>query len=279
MNKDICLVSPACYNFAQYLYPILDCDFSYMNEPPNDASTVILFGVFLSTGSPLRPFAKAKRKIAIWVGTDVMQMESYLKGHQGEHEDFNKHIDIKLADAVNLAAELEDLGILMDGVVETPPKVILKPVELPKDFTVGVYAPVKREAHYFTELCLEIAKAMPDVQFRLYGLNREFGKIADNVYDIGQIDVAKEMPGFSALIRFTIHDGIAVGPVEFMQAGRRVVTNLDIPFASRCEPDLDSAVKALRAIQKKTEPDKAASHYWRERLSHQRWREEIEKYI
>ena len=279
MNKDICIVSPGCYNFAQYLYPILDCDFSYLNEPPSDASTVILFGVFFSTGSPFKPFAKAKRKIAIWVGTDVLQLQSYLKGHQGEEKDINIIPHIKLADAVNLAAELEDMGVLMDGVVETPPKVIMEPSELPETFTVGVYAPIGREEHYYTQVCLDIAKAMPDVQFRLYGLNRETHKITDNVWDIGQIDVARELPTFSALIRFSIHDGVAIGPVEFMQAGRRVVSNLDIPHVRQCEPNVELAVRRLRVIQKEKKPDTDASTYWRERLNHEKWRKEIEQYL
>jgi len=279
MNEDICMVSPGAYNFAQYLYPILDCDFSTLNEAPVDASTVILFGVFLSTGSPLRPFSRARRKIGVWIGTDVSQLAYYLKGHQGEHEDFNRLVDVKLADALNLATELEDLGIRMDGVVETPPKVILNPSPLPEVFTVGIYAPPGREGHYYTGLCLEIAAAMPDVQFRLYGHGRQFAQVTNNVYDLGFIDVKQEVPDFSALMRFTIHDGVAVGPVEFMQAGRRVVTNLDIPHARQCEPNVDQAVKLLREIQKEKKPDLAASKYWRERLNHERWGEEMRKYI
>jgi hypothetical protein len=279
MNRDLCIVSPGCFNFAEYLYPILDCDFSYLNEPPPDAYTVIVFGVFMSTGNPLKPFAKASRKIAVWVGTDVMQLEYYLKGHQGEHKDFNHLIDVKLADALNLAVELENLGIRMDGVVETPPRDILKPVPLPKNFTVGIYAPVKREDHYFTQTCLDIAKAMPDVRFRFYGLQREHGPITDNVYDLGHINVKQEMGDFSALIRFTKHDGVAIGPVEFMQAGRRVVGNLDIPHVRQCEPNVDEAIKLLREIEKESKPDTKASKYWRERLNHERWKQEIEKYI
>ena len=279
MNKDVCIVSPGAYNFAEYLYPVLGCDFSTLNEAPMDASTVILFGMFLSTGNVLRPFSRARRKIGVWIGTDVMQLKHYLKGHQGEHKDFNRLIDVKLADALNLAVELEHLGIRMDGVVETPPKVILKPVPLPEVFTVGIYAPPGREAHYFTELCLKITKAMPDVQFRLYCRNREFSQVSDNVYDLGAIDVEQEMPDFSALIRFTEHDGVAIGPVEFMQAGRRVVTNLDIPFAKQCEPNVEQAVKLLREIQKEKKPDKKASDYWRGRLNHERYKREMEKYV
>lgn len=279
MNNDLCIVSPGAYNFAEYLYPILDCDFTYLNQAPPDASKVLLFGVFMSTGNPMVPFAKARKKIAMWIGTDVMQLQYYLKGHKGEHKDFNRLIDVKLADALNLAVELEDLGINVDGVVETPPRYIFESMPLPETFMVGIYAPPMREEHYFTEICMKITKAMPDVQFRLYGRNREFSQISDNVYDLGFINVKQEISNFSALIRFTIHDGVAIGPVEFMQAGRRVVSNLDIPHVKHCEPNIDETVALLRQIQKEKEPDKAASSYWRERLNHDKWKREIEQYL
>jgi len=145
MSDDDCIVSPGAYNFAEYLYPILDCNFTYLNTPPPGATTVILFGVFFSTGEVLTPLSKATKKIAVWIGTDVMQLRYWLKGHNGFEKELNDWLDVKLADAPNLAEELESLGIKMDGVVETPPRNILKPMPLPKKFSVGIYAPPGRE--------------------------------------------------------------------------------------------------------------------------------------
>lgn len=279
MRKDnVVIVSPGAYNFAEYLYQILECDYTYLNEPQNK-DTVILFGMFMTNGNPMRPAFRAKRRIAIWIGTDVMHLESYLKGHQGEEREFNKHLDVKLATATNLAAELESLGVKMDGVVEVPPRTIMKPMPLPEDFTVGIYAPLKRKDHYYTDLCFEVARAMPDVNFMVYGKGREPGKIADNIFDLGYINTEREMPDLSAIVRLTIHDGLGLGPIEYMQAGRRAVTNTVMPHAYQVEPSLDEVMTALRTIQKEKKPDEEASKYWRERINHERWKKEMERWL
>ena len=278
MRDDVIMISPGAYNFAEYLYQILECDYTYIREPV-DRETVILFGMFMSNGNPMRPAFRAKKRIAVWIGTDVMHLESYLKGHQGEQKEFNKHLDVKLATSTGLAAELESLGVKMDGVVETPPRYVFEPMPLPEKFSVGIYAPVKRETHYYTDLCFEVARAMPDVNFYVYGRNREIGQIDKNIFDLGRINLKREIPNISAIMRFTIHDGTGLGPVEYMQAGRRAVTNLGLPHAYNCDPDLDQIVANLREIQKEKEPDKEASDYWRERINHAKYREEMYRWL
>ena len=279
------IISPGAWNFASYLYPILDCEYS-PNNLPVSTDIGFMFGVFMGQWDFFTPTRDCKRKIVTWIGTDVLQLKEMMVNHPEVVPVLNTYMDVRLADADCLAEELTELGVKIDGVVETPPRHIFEPMKLPKDFTVGLYQPGTRPDFYHYDLSLEVAKKMPDTQFLCYGLYRDFNEndpsknqIADNVWDLGHINVAHNIKSMSAILRFTPHDGMAIGPIEFMMAGRRAVTNQPIPKTTHSPIDVDKAVAALTKIKTKTTPDKKASAYWRNRLNHPKWKKQMEKYI
>jgi len=281
------MVSPGCYKFAEYLCEILDCEFSPYNDPVS-TKTGILFGVFaLSASDFFTPLRDCDTKIGIWVGTDVLQLQKMVKKIPEAPRWINQFLDLKLAGSENLKEELEEMGLEIDGVLETPPRYIFECKPLPADgFKIGLYAPPNRAEFYYTELMLEVAKEFPDIQFRLYGHLREFNeddilanRITNNVWDLGYINMDENIDSFSAIIRVCKHDAISNSLIEYMQAGRYAITNQSVPHTINVEPTKESVVKALKEVRKNTKPDVEASKYWRSRVNHEVWREQLEGFI
>jgi len=286
-NANVTMASPGCFYFAEYLSKALDCEVSPYNSPVS-TKIGILFGVFAtSQTSFFTPLRDCDTKIAVWVGTDVIQLRSLIDATPEAPLWINKYLDLRLADAPNLATELIEMGIEVDGVIETPPKYIFNKMPLPDKPKVGIYAPPLREKFYYTDLMMEVAKEFPDVEFRLYGFGRKFNEddilsnqLAPNVWDIGQIDMEQNMEQFSAIIRVCEHDGISNGLIEFMQAGRYAITNQDVIHTLKCEPDIEGVSNALTiALEDMPKVNDTASKYWRERVNHEVWSDRMEMFI
>ena len=271
----VALISPGAWNFANYLHKILECDY-YPSNLCVRADVGILYGVFISQRDFLTPLKKCSRRIGVWVGTDVLQLQALAAAKPEAIELINAFFNVRLADAPNLKVELEALGVVVDGIVETPPRIVFESMPLPEIFTVGIYQPKHRPDFYNLDFCLDVAKAMPDVEFRLYGLNREFSQISDNVWDLGWINMEEEMPHLSASMRFVQHDGLGLGVIEYLMAGRRAITNQDIEMATKTEMKIENVVEQLRAWQKEKKSNKEASSYWRDRINHEKFKSAIE---
>lgn len=285
-HPEITIASPGCFYFAEYLCKALDCEVSPYNLPVS-TKTGVLFGVFaLSQTSFFSPLSECDTKIAIWVGTDVLQLKKMIETIPEAPLWINKFLDLRLADASNLAEELVEMGIEIDGVIETPPKYIFEEKPLPEQFKVGIYAPPLKEDFYYTDLMMEVASKCPDIEFRLYGFNREFkaddilsNRLAPNVWDLGQINMSQNIEQFSAIVRICKHDGVSNGLLEFMQAGRYAITNQKVKHAIVVNPDVDEICEALREAKAENKPNERASKYWRERVNHELWAERMEMFI
>ena len=81
----------------------------------------------------------------------------------------------------------------------------------------------------------------------------------------------------SAIIRFPLHDGLPLGVLEFITAGRYAVTSVPIKGSIHIPNDkfsVDAVISELRKLQNKKTPNKA-SKYWQKELNHDLYRKRI----
>jgi len=164
------------------------------------------------------------------------------------------------------------------------PAKLYKPMDLPDKFTVAVYMPAVNYAFYRPELMEDLAKEMPEVEFKFFGNPTQVGK-HKSIKNIEYMAYVDDMDGFikscSATIRFPFHDGLSISLMEFLLAGRYAATNVPVRHAYHCpKSDLPSIKHALKEIQKtikKQGINKKASDYWRKKLNHDKYRKTMAK--
>jgi glycosyltransferase involved in cell wall biosynthesis len=224
-----------------------------------------------------------KKRVIHWIGTDIFQMQHKLSWVTWQN--MLKILNepelnfIHLSECEQTQRELEELGIKSD-IVPLPTKQIdLSP--LPEKFTVGVYINPTQDM-YFEDFMYEVADAMPDIQFKFFGNQNMFNKKEKNKEWVGWVDMKEFLPTISSLVRLTVHDGLPLGPIEAMMAGRNVLTSIKIPHALHTEingePNKKDVVTKIRQM-KKMELNKEASEYWKKEMSYDLYQQRMSKYL
>ena len=224
------------------------------------------------------------KKIIHWIGTDIFNMMHKLSWMAVKNivnflndKDFNF---IHLTEAQHTHDELKELGIESQIVpLPTKPK---KLSPLPKDFTVGVYINPTQDM-YFEQFMYEIAEAMPDIKFKFFGSNAMKDKVEGNKEWVGWVDMNEFLPTISALVRLTVHDGLPLGPIEAMQAGRNVLSSTQLKYALHTEykggsPVKEDVIEKIRQLQDMP-LNTEGSKYWNAEMSHDLFRERIAKLL
>jgi hypothetical protein len=130
---------------------------------------------------------------------------------------------------------------------------------------------------YMQGLIQEVAKAMPDVKFKFFGGSEK--RTEGNVEYTGWTDMSELIKESSILTRFTVHDGLPIGALEFILAGRQVLSNLDLPHFTNCKPTKEEIIKGIRRIQKETKLNKKGRSWWLKRLDHKKFKRQIRKFL
>jgi len=198
------------------------------------------------------------RPIYHFIGTDVFTMynvhsTSALKDIQKMFESQNA---IVLSNSSRCQKELKDCGIESE-LVFTPiynidQYKILRP--LPKDFTVGIYTSDTNMAHKINDqsgysnipLLLDVAKSMPDIKFKLFGIENMYETV-ENIEYCGRIPeshMVEFINDCSMVLRSTIHDGFPQLPIQYLMCGRQALVSCpdeELKFVDRLtfEDNLD----------------------------------------
>lgn len=213
---------PANYRFENWKYTyMVGCYNQTISALENHMTSVV--------GTPIYHF----------IGTDVFTMFNV---HSVAALDDIKKM-FKVQDAVLLSnsprcqEELLRCGLETD-LVYTPIYEIDKYksiAPLPEKFTVGVYVSDTNRAHMpdgagghsNIPLILDVAMAMPDVEFKLFGIDKMYDK-KGNVEYCGRIPES-HMVDFinecSMVVRSTIHDGFPQLPIQYMLCGRQALVS------------------------------------------------------
>lgn len=236
-NKDVCVTSIAAPGHGLRVAKSLDYD--YWHNPamlPNDYKAVHLLGCFPEgINDHVQLFLDWRTKkprtncvyIIHWIGTDILHMRVMLPFLQIRQIRmmFEKYNVVHLFQSEQNAEEMRELGfkgeVLPLPVEDTTD--FLPPT--PEKFTVAVYDHGGIDEKWHKALIMEVAKAMPHVEFKFFGNKNAVGKDRNTEW-MGHVSINEVISKSSALLRLTVHDGYPVAPVEFMFSGRRVITNV-----------------------------------------------------
>lgn len=219
-----------------------------------------------------------------WIGTDIYQMQHRLSWIAWQNiVTFLKDPEFSFVHLTEHQAthdELLELGIESD-IVPLPPGKRFDLMPLPEKFTVGIYINPTQDM-YFQEFCYDLADSMPDVDFKFFG-DRNQKKIEANKEWCGFVDMAEFLPKISSLVRLTVHDGLPLGPLEAMMAGRNVLTSAKLKYALHAEyvnnaPVKEQVVEQIREMEK-LPLNTEASTYWRKELDPATYQERISSYL
>jgi len=269
---------------------------------PNSYENVVLIGFYSASPDPSDPMMAVRQHVSLfykggnlksepvpgkkvihWVGTDIFMLQHKVSW-MGERF-ISKMLTapdlgvIHLAECEETQRELQELGI-ESQVVPLPPKRLFEPLPLPEEFAVGIYVNPTQDM-YFEDLMYELADAMPDVKFRFFGDRHP--KMEGNKEWVGFVDMGEFLKTVSAVVRITVHDGLPLGPVEAMMAGRQVIATHPLKYAvthekKNGEPDLATLIEQVRALQSSS-LDPEAPSYWKRTLSHEAYREAMDRIL
>lgn len=248
---------------------------------PNEYKTIYLLGFYTAgdktTPTHMQVFSGHEgKKIIHWIGTDVSQMHwncSFQKLKQLRNW-FKKEKIIHLTEAEHTHDEMKEIGI-NSKIVPIPPQKLYDPMPLPEKFTVAIYENSTQNM-YFEKRMADVARAMPDIEFKFFGNNEKKGQKYANVEHLGWVDMDELIPQVSCNLRVTVHDGLPLTPLQFLTAGRHVVSNTKLKGAIETKSDRRSIIEAVREAQK-TAIDPEISAYWKAELDADKFKKAIEE--
>lgn len=283
-------------NAAKHLGADSRVDINIFHVKPHEYKNLYVLGFYpkgwqghmslFYEGGQLRDGTLAgKKRIIHWIGTDIFQMQHDLSFTAWKNIQMmlnDKELGFThLCEFKQTQDELAELGIRAD-IVPLPPEKMHNLMPLPEEFTVGVYVNPTQDM-YFEEFMYTVAEAMPDVKFKFFGNKHMKNKVEDNKEWVGWVDMADFLPTISALVRITRHDGLPLGPIEAMQAGRNVLASVPLKHALQTkvngdEPDLDDVVAKIRQMQDMG-LNEDGSAYWRHEMSPELYKKRMRKYL
>jgi glycosyltransferase involved in cell wall biosynthesis len=255
--------------------------YDYLPMPsfkPNNYKAIYLLGFYVNgVEGHMRALANSKKKIVHWIGTDIYQLGHTLSVSTWRDllKYFKEEKIIHLSEADFTQKELKALGI-KSRVVPIPPSKLYNRMPLPKKFTVGIYENATQNA-YKEELMQHVARSMPDIEFKFFGDETKKGKY-DNVEHLGWIDMDEWMPKLSCNLRITDHDGLSLTVLQFLTAGRNVVTNTPVTGTIQVEPTRKSIIKGVRMAHERL-LDPRVSERWSRQLSIDRFKRSVRRLV
>lgn len=244
-------------------------------------SWVMHLGLFYEKGKIKDGTIVGQKRIIHWIGTDIYQLQHKLSwvALQNVLTILNSPDMgfIHLSECEQTKKELLELGI-KSRVVPLPTINQPEISPLPEEYTVGVYINPTQDM-YFEDFMYEVAAAMPDIKFKFFGNSQMRNKIEKNKEWVGWVDMNEFLPTISSLVRLTVHDGLPMGPIEAMMAGRNCLTSLKMKHALHTKfkegsPDKRDVIKKIREMRDMP-LNKKGSEYWKSELSHELFKKRI----
>jgi len=265
------------YHTEAHIWPTLGCMYESILEQKAPRTNVgYMIGWHVQDDAGWQVYSnwasRYKRVLIHWVGSDLDNINSWLTPERLVH--MNRPEFIHIVEDERLVPEAKHYFEKVN-VCPLPTTNIFPVMPLPEKFAVAVYYPEHRHDFHYGDVLVETMKKMPDVTFFLYHL---FGKKPafelPNMVWLGNLSpqgYGELLANTSCMLRLSKHDGRPYSIVEAGVAGRRFVTNFDMPFTHRVPdvPTADDVVTELKKLQEMREPDyKASRSYLRENDLH-----------
>jgi len=233
--------------------------------------TMASYSLFDECNTPQNQGKKKERfkgtKIIMWIGTDIWQMRNFagFETLKQRKETWEKEGWISIVGDQNAHDKLKEIGF-DSQIIYYPPAHPFEVLPLPKQVAVGVYeAEGDPDFKYKNGHIYELAKKYPKVKFYFYGDESKKGLKKKNVEHLGWIDMSTLMPKLTMHIELTLTGGIGSGGVEYLMAGRQVITDVDEPYSFKAENTLESIEKAFKSALNKPFDQEEMSKFYHER--------------
>jgi hypothetical protein len=222
------------------------------------------------------------KKIIMWIGTDIHQMRNNasFEALKSRKKTWTEEGWISVVGDKNSQDKLKELGF-DSKIIYYPPHHFYDVLPLPKQVAVGVYeAEGDNNVKYHNEHLYTLAQKYPKVKFYFYGDESKKGRTYTNIPNIEHLGWTKMdelMPKLSMHIELTWSGGIGSGGVEYLMAGRQVVTDVDEPFTFKAENTYESIEKAFLKALKTPYDQKKMSAFYNKRHSKENFKREMDK--
>ena len=294
-EKDICVVSLGAPYQSLQRAKLLEADYMGRHQNSNmcqipsmfehEYKMIYVMGFYpLAINDHANIFANAPKdclRVVQWIGTDVWQLRTRFNWEQIKfiRDKVLSHIDIHLCNSEFLEKELAELGIEAERIymplIDAP-----KPMPYPEKFTIGVYYSDSNPMHN-EEFLLDIAKSMPDINFKFFGGSKK--SVENNIEYMEWVNIKEVIRQCSINIRISVHDGYPHTPIQFLMAGREVITNFDMPYVHYMPMSISEQsygkdkvelIKKIREVKKnfKGKPNKKALKYYGEITDPQKYK-------
>ncbi len=291
--RDICVTSLGCVYFARNMSKLLDADFMPMPSfKPHEYKMIYLVGFYPKNSKQhalvFSNSSNGCKKVVHWVGTDMYQLKQMSWQNMKMLRDaLNQEMTAMFVESEERTKEMQDMGFKVETLPLLRDTTKFSRKSLPEEFAVAIYMPGSNSQNYSPNLMENVMKNMPDVKFYLYGDRRVTNRVIHSNFEIiGWKDIAEITDKCSMLLRFTIHDGLPTAPMEFVMCGRKVITNVDMPFMDKLElaEDVEGTRKEIIEKIRKAKVENAmapkqASNYYRNLLKNDRIVKKIRELI
>jgi hypothetical protein len=243
------------------IYQLQRCDLAYT------WGGRLTFGKFLTSAKLL-----GKQKIVMfWCGSDVLHARVDFKAGRTEAWIAEK---VHWAGAPWLADEVRAMGLKCEFVPSTWISPVKQLAPLPEKFSVLSYLPdAKRTDLYGIDQVLEVARAMPQIDFSIVGLlPGQTLRVPPNVALHGRV---AEMESFyrnaTVIWRPARHDGLSFMSLEALARGRHVIWSYPFDGAFHSKNATTARIELERLLElhqaKKLEPNIAGAEFIAEHFS------------
>lgn len=217
--------------FLFFLYvPFCDCVIS-MN------------GVTDNSGSLNLVLWWKKKLILQWMGTDALLAMDRFK----QQTIFRKYIDnsYNFVDSQWLMEEVKSLEVPVEY-LHFKSVTVMSNDKIYDQISITSYVAEKRQLFYGMDQIAEIARALPNIEFHLFGLNQADFPTTPNVHFYGWVspeEFAEKLKVSPIFLRLTDHDGFSVSVIEALGYGCEVIWSLPFEYTHL-------ATNAQQAIEK-----------------------------
>jgi hypothetical protein len=159
-----------------------------------------------------------------WLGSDVTYALAAARNGRASNRLINR--PTHWAEVDWTAKEIEPLGITADCVALTSTGLDFTAAPLPDAFSVLTYLPEARPGFYGQDVVVDLARALPEVQFLVAGSTGVSLPAAENFEPLGWVPrMAAAYARSTVLLRLPEHDGLSFMVLEALAAGRYVIWN------------------------------------------------------
>jgi hypothetical protein len=228
----------------------------YVNTMVGTCDTVYIIGLYdpPSYLYTLMHTAKAKKRVIHMCGTDVQALVPESLPAEATY----------ICESQGLADEMWEKASVKATVIPFPTAQHYEMNPFPSEPAVAFYTGMN-PAQYGSGIMEAIDAAYPELAIFPY----YYGQ-----YDAGQMQALCDKT--TICMRLPLHDGSAASAREFMEAGRRVISTTDLPFATRVNRfGVPGIFKALNKAMREKEPDTAAAGFYRKFNSEETYLEAV----